>query len=33
MFKLVTVAGALSEGLVTPKTTFTLPPCIQVADK
>jgi len=31
-FKLVTVAGALSEGLVKPTTTFTLPVCIQVAN-
>ena len=33
MFKLVTIAGALTEGLVTPQTPFRLPPCIQVADK
>src|SRR5439155_27225377 len=33
VFKLVTVAGALTDGLVTPSTRFTLPPCIQVADK
>ena len=32
-FKLVTVAGALSEGLVTPRTLFTLAPSIQVADR
>jgi cell division protein FtsI (penicillin-binding protein 3) len=32
-FKLVTVAGALSEGLVTPRTSFTLPYEIQVADR
>ncbi|MGB2954247.1 MAG: penicillin-binding protein 2 [Gaiellaceae bacterium] len=32
-FKLVTVAGALSEGLVTPATKFTLPYQIQVADR
>lgn len=32
-FKLVTVAGALSEGLVSPQTSFTLPYSIQVADK
>src|SRR6266536_1460543 len=32
-FKLVTVAGALSEHLVTPSTTFTLPYSIQVADR
>jgi cell division protein FtsI/penicillin-binding protein 2 len=31
-FKLVTVTGALSEGLVKPTTTFTLPVCIQVAN-
>jgi cell division protein FtsI/penicillin-binding protein 2 len=33
VFKVVTVAGALTEGLVTPDSEFTLPPCIQVADK
>jgi len=32
-FKLVTVAGALSEGLVNPNTRFTLPYEIQVADR
>jgi cell division protein FtsI/penicillin-binding protein 2 len=32
VFKVVTVGGALSQGLVTPTTTFPLPPCIQVAD-
>jgi cell division protein FtsI/penicillin-binding protein 2 len=32
-FKLVTVAAALSEHLVTPTTSFTLAPCIQVSDK
>jgi len=32
-FKLVTVAGALSSGLVTPRTAFTLPYEIQVADR
>jgi cell division protein FtsI/penicillin-binding protein 2 len=32
-FKLVTVAGALSDGLVTPRTQFTLPYSIQVADR
>jgi cell division protein FtsI/penicillin-binding protein 2 len=32
VFKLVTVAGALTDGLVSPSTTFTLPPCIHVAD-
>jgi cell division protein FtsI (penicillin-binding protein 3) len=32
-FKLVTVTGVLSEGLVTPETTFTLPYTIRVADR
>ena len=32
-FKLIPVAGALAEGLVTPSTSFTLPPSIQVADR
>jgi cell division protein FtsI (penicillin-binding protein 3) len=32
-FKLVTVAGALSEGIVRPGTTFTLPYSIHVADR
>ncbi len=32
VFKLVTVSGALSEGLVTPTSQFTLPPCIHIAD-
>jgi cell division protein FtsI/penicillin-binding protein 2 len=32
-FKLVTVAGALSERLVTPRTRYTLPYQIQVADR
>jgi cell division protein FtsI/penicillin-binding protein 2 len=32
-FKVVTVAGALSQGLVTPDTPFDLPPQIQVADR
>ncbi len=32
-FKLVTIAGALSEGLVTPQTSFVLPYSIQVADR
>jgi cell division protein FtsI/penicillin-binding protein 2 len=32
-FKLVTVAGALSEGLVTAESPFTLPYTIQVADR
>jgi cell division protein FtsI (penicillin-binding protein 3)/stage V sporulation protein D (sporulation-specific penicillin-binding protein) len=33
VFKVVTIAGALSEGLVTPQTRFTLPPTIRVADR
>jgi cell division protein FtsI (penicillin-binding protein 3) len=33
VFKLVTVAGALSGGLVTPSTKFRLPSCIHVADR
>jgi cell division protein FtsI (penicillin-binding protein 3) len=33
VFKVVAAAGALSEGLVTPQTTFTLPYSIQVADR
>ena len=33
VFKVVTIAGALSEGLVTPQTTFTLPYSIKVADR
>jgi cell division protein FtsI (penicillin-binding protein 3) len=32
-FKLVTVAGVLSDGLVSPSSMFTLPPTIQVADR
>jgi cell division protein FtsI (penicillin-binding protein 3) len=32
-FKLITVAGALSDGLVTPQTSFVLPYSIQVADR
>ena len=32
-FKAFTVAGALEDGLVTPDTTFDLPPTIQVADR
>ncbi len=32
-FKIVTYAGALSEELVSPGTTFTLPPSIEVADR
>jgi cell division protein FtsI (penicillin-binding protein 3) len=33
IFKAVTIAGALADGLVSPGTTFTLPPSIQVADR
>ena len=33
VFKIVTIAGALSDGLVTPHTKFTLPPSIRVADR
>jgi cell division protein FtsI (penicillin-binding protein 3)/stage V sporulation protein D (sporulation-specific penicillin-binding protein) len=33
VFKVVTVAGALSEHLVTPQTRFTLPPTLRVADR
>jgi cell division protein FtsI/penicillin-binding protein 2 len=32
-FKLITVAGALSEGIVSPSTRFTLPYQLQVADR
>ena len=32
-FKIVPVSAALSEGLVTPSNSFTLPPVIQVADR
>ena len=32
-FKLITVAGVLSEGLVSPRTPFTLAPTIHVADR
>ena len=32
-FKLITVAGVLSDGLVTPQTAFTLPYSIHVADR
>jgi cell division protein FtsI (penicillin-binding protein 3) len=33
VFKIVTIAGALSEGLVSPQTKFTLPYSIRVADR
>jgi cell division protein FtsI (penicillin-binding protein 3) len=33
VFKVVTIAGALSEGLVTPQTSFSLPYSIKVADR
>ena len=33
VFKVVTIAGALSEKLVTPRTEFTLPYSIQIADR
>jgi cell division protein FtsI (penicillin-binding protein 3) len=33
VFKVVTIGGALSEGLVTPRTTFRLPYSIRVADR
>jgi cell division protein FtsI/penicillin-binding protein 2 len=32
-FKLVTISGALEDGTVTPRTSFTLPPTIHVADR
>jgi cell division protein FtsI/penicillin-binding protein 2 len=32
-FKSITVSGALQEGLITPDTSFSLPPTIQVADR
>lgn len=32
-FKAITVAGAIEQGLVTPETSFALPPTIQVADR
>ena len=32
-FKLVTISAALQEGIVTPRTSFTLAPTIQVADR
>ncbi len=33
IFKLVTISGALADGVVTPNTRFTLPPIIHVADR
>ena len=33
IFKLVTISGALADGLVKPSTKFTLPPTLQVADR
>jgi cell division protein FtsI (penicillin-binding protein 3) len=33
IFKLVTISGALADGLVTPDTKLTLPPSIHVADR
>ena len=32
-FKLVTISAALEDGIVTPKTSFVLPPTIRVADR
>ncbi len=32
-FKAITIAGALSDGLVTPSTVFDVPPVLQVADR
>ena len=32
-FKAITVSGAMEQGLVTPETSFALPPTIQVADR
>ena len=32
-FKLVTISGALEDGVVSPQTRFTLPPTIRVADR
>jgi cell division protein FtsI/penicillin-binding protein 2 len=32
-FKAITISGALQEGLVTPSTTFNVPPVLQVADR
>jgi cell division protein FtsI/penicillin-binding protein 2 len=31
-FKVVSIGGALSDGLIAPTTQFTIPPCIQVAN-
>ncbi|MGD1051042.1 MAG: penicillin-binding protein 2 [Solirubrobacteraceae bacterium] len=31
-FKVVAIGGALSDGIISPDTTFTIPPCIQVAN-
>ena len=31
-FKVVSIGGALSDGLIAPSTKFTIPPCIQVAN-
>jgi cell division protein FtsI (penicillin-binding protein 3) len=33
IFKLVTISGALADGIITPNTKFTLPPSIHVADR
>ena len=33
IFKLVTISGALADGLVTPKTKFTLPPTLTLYDR
>jgi cell division protein FtsI (penicillin-binding protein 3)/stage V sporulation protein D (sporulation-specific penicillin-binding protein) len=33
VFKVVTIAGALTDGLVTPQTKFVLPPLLRVADR
>jgi cell division protein FtsI (penicillin-binding protein 3)/stage V sporulation protein D (sporulation-specific penicillin-binding protein) len=32
-FKLVTISAALEDGIVTPRTSFVLPPALQVADR
>jgi len=32
-FKAITISGALQDGLVTPSTTFDIPPVLQVADR